>query len=37
MYCYKDDKYNTFKELTSSGGLSDPSDEDAHSPNAFTS
>lgn len=27
MYCYKDDKCDTFKELTSSGGLSDPGDK----------
>ena len=27
MYRYKDDKCDTFKELTSSGGLSDPGDK----------
>lgn len=27
MYCYKDDKCDTFKELPSSGGLSDPGDK----------
>lgn len=27
MYCYKDDKYDTFKELTRSGGLSDHGDK----------
>lgn len=27
MYCYKDDKCDTLKELTSSGGLSAPGDQ----------
>ena len=27
MYCCKDDKCDTFKELTSSGGLYDPDDK----------